>query len=331
MSNAGRVHAATAVALTLAGSSLVYAQPPIPDISELANAAQMVVQSRVSKVEYRMSEAGAQGQPSLPNTIVTYEVLRSVRGDGPSTMTLRYAGGPDGRGHVYQLSNVPVFQVGDEDVLFVETNGAAACPLVNCGDGRFRVLNGAIYDGTGVPVQAVRNNKVVTGGAPESAFGKTQYPAPAFDELMKNPEARRLISKSGLTLEEARNRYQAQAPKTIELESRSGGDRNPDSAGKGPGQSVSRSAEQQAAIQPMSVDAFVAAVQAVRTNPGKAQSYFRSVDPNARIPAPEPQPTAPPVVPQSGSAAARSSAGVAEDLALPKDDSTITERKQSSQ
>jgi len=334
MSNAGSVQMAAAVTFMLASSSAVYAQASVPDITDLANAAQMVVHSRVSKVQYRMSATGDHGQPSVPNTIVTYDVLRSVRGDGPTTVTLRYAGGPDGRGHVYQLSNVPVFQVGDEDVLFVQNNGANACPLVNCNDGRYRVLHGAIYDGTGVPVQAVRNNKVVTGGAPEVAFGKISYPAPAFDELMKNPQARELVKKSGLSLEEARSRYQAQAPKTIDLEARNGGDASSDSAGNGPGQSVNRSAQQQAAVQPMSVDAFVAAVQAVPANTAKAQGNFISVDPNARIPAPDPQPAAPGAAPggaspSSAAAAARSAAGAPEELGSPKDDSTITERKSS--
>ncbi|NML18100.1 hypothetical protein [Azohydromonas caseinilytica] len=321
---------AVAAALLLGGGGAVFGQETAPDIRHLAGAAKFVVHSRVSKVEYRMSAAGEKGQPPVPFTIVTYDVIRSVRGAASSgSFSLRYIGGPDGRGHFLRASNVPVFQAGDEDILFVQNNGAnGGCPLVGCIEGRFRVLNGALYDGTGTPVQAIdANNKVVARGKPPAEFGKVSYPAPAFDELLKNPEVRDIINKRGMSVDEARRQYEAQGPATVEMTAGAGGAMGGDSAGYSGRQSAAEGAPPQQEARPMSVDRFVAAVKAVPATAGTAESGFQSADPNAQIAAPAPRPVPPPSASERSIVTPRSPADVAEERALPKDDPTSTRNK----
>jgi hypothetical protein len=329
MLNIKSVRMAVAVALLSSSGSAVFAQKMAPDIKDLAGAAQFVVHSRVSKVEYRMSASGENGQGPVPFTIVTYDVVRPVRGDaGRASFSLRYIGGPDGRGHFLRASNVPVFQTGDEDILFVQNNGANDCPLVGCIEGRFRVLNGALYDGTGTPVQGLDASRIVARGTPPAELSKVRYPAPTFGELMNNPEVRDIIRKHGLTVNEAQRRYEAQAPATIEMATSIGSESaGSDSAGFGSRQATSEAAQPQAAGRPMSVDSFVASVKAVPMTENKAASVFQSADPKAHIAAPIPRPAPPAPVPERGAAAQRSSADIAEELALPKDDPTITRNK----
>jgi hypothetical protein len=260
---------------------------------------------------------------------VTYDVIRSVRGVASSgSFTLRYIGGPDGRGHFLRASNVPIFQTGDEDILFVQSNGANGCPLVTCIEGRFRVLNGALYDGTGVPVQGIDgNNRVMARGNPPAEFGKISYPAPAFDELLKNPEVRDIINKQGLSVEEARRRYEAQASATVEMAASAGGATGSDSAGYSGRQAATEGTQPQREARAMSVANFVAAVQAVPASASKAASAFQSLEPDAQIAAPSPRPVAPAAAPARSIAAPRTPADMAEERALPKDDPTITRNK----
>jgi len=52
-------------------------------------------------------------------------------------------------GRILLASGLPLFQVGDHDILFVRGNGESACPLVGCEGGRYRVIRGGLYSDDG--------------------------------------------------------------------------------------------------------------------------------------------------------------------------------------
>lgn len=312
MLNRGRPLSALAVACLLTGGIAASAPAAAADLNELAAASRFIVHSRVSKVDYALSEA-AQGQPGVPHTIVTFDVVKPLQGSvGAASFTLRFIGGPDGRGRFMQASNVPVFQLGDEDILFVRDNGSKGCALAGCADGRFRVLNGLVYDGTGVPVLSIESNRVVASGETPAELGTIRFPRPSFEALMKNREAREALARQGLSVAEARQHYEAHAPAMIEMSAITGGRSAADRAGNGPGQEVAPG--QQANARTMSADSFVAKVAGLHLARAQSGAAFEGVDAQARIPAPSTQAAGAPKV-------------RAKEQAMPKDEPSITQHK----
>ncbi|PSB01931.1 hypothetical protein [Merismopedia glauca] len=106
-------------------------------------------QGVVSKVEYRSSD----NAHPVPHTFVTFKVEKLLKGASkPEFVTLRFVGGTDGKGNFLSVSGVPLFDVGDRDILFAKGNGQFACPLVNCGSGRLRVINNQVFTDDGRPL-----------------------------------------------------------------------------------------------------------------------------------------------------------------------------------
>lgn len=214
------IRAAALAAVSVCISSGVFAHSPVDapgDLTRLITNANLIFVGEVAKIEYKNLQVG-EGEPALPHTIVTYRIRETVRGKAPGeSFTMRFVGGPDGMGRFLTVSGVPRFQEGDRDVLFVDNNGAETCPLVLCEWGRFRILDNAMYDTEGAPVRGLIKNNAVARGMPPAAFRKFKYPAPSFDDLMKNPEAAAALQHAGLSIDEARRRFDAEAPKTIEI------------------------------------------------------------------------------------------------------------------
>lgn len=188
------------------------------ELGGLAEQSNLVIRGRVAKVEYKLSEPNADGEGALPFTIVTYEIGDVLRGK-PSgqTFTMRFVGGADGMGRFLDVSGVPQFEEGDEDLLFIAGNGEEACPLVLCEWGRFRILHSGVYNAKGSPVRAVRQRNAVARGPAPKEFITFRYPAPKFDDLMRNPDVQAQLKEQNLSIEEARARYEKEAPKQIEV------------------------------------------------------------------------------------------------------------------
>jgi hypothetical protein len=327
MSNRGRTLTAVTVASLLACGMATSAQAADLDLKELAAASRVVVHSRVSKVEYGWSEAGAQGQAAVPYTLVTYDVVKPVQGSiAAASFTLRFVGGPDGRGRFMRASNVPVFQQGDEDILFVRNSGEKGCALAGCADGRFRILNGLIYDGTGVPVQRVESGRVVAAGDVPAELGTFRFPRPAFDDLLKNAEARAALNSQGLSVAEARRRYEAEAPAMIEMSMLSGGASSADRSGQGTGQADSVQSGRALLGRTMTADSFVGQLATLELPSAEGAPAFQGLAPDRRIAAPSTQQAAPAKA-RSSATTARSQADIAEEMSLPKDDPSITRHK----
>ena len=128
---------------TLAQDTVI-AGNKLSNLELLLDRSRMVFVGQVVGVDYRLSETRFEDEVSLPYTIVTYEIDKILHG-APlgGTYSMRFLGGSDGRGGFMTVSKVPLFQVGDEDLLFVSGNGEDGCPLVLCEWGRYRILGGA--------------------------------------------------------------------------------------------------------------------------------------------------------------------------------------------
>lgn len=140
-------------------------EPPPDNFDGLTERAEAIVRSRVARVEYALSQAGGPTEPALPFTYVTLEIQEVLKGrsvDG-GTLTLRFLGGPFGDGRFLRVLGAPMFDVGDADLLFVAGNGASVCPLVSCGGGRFRMIDGRVYDEDGFELKVNPAGKVVYG------------------------------------------------------------------------------------------------------------------------------------------------------------------------
>lgn len=139
--------------LSLIASAMLLAQPVLShhvvntfDVEGMSQKASAVFHGTVVDVSYRGSNAG-KGSSSVPHTFVTYEVKDVLVGDiNRSQFTLRFMGGEDKNGNIMMTTQSPHFDVGDEDVLFVQGNGNAECPLVDCANGRFRIVDGMMFN-----------------------------------------------------------------------------------------------------------------------------------------------------------------------------------------
>ena len=189
----------------------------VKNLNRLSAAAGLVARTKVTKVEFRNSAPG-NGSPGMPYTFVTFSIQSVMQGTAAKSLTLRFVGGSDGRGGFVSVEGVPNFEVGDEDILFIANNGTGSgCGLVMCEFGRFRIAGGQVYATHGEPVLSVTNGQIAVGtgfGPPE--FQSVKYPAPSFDDLMKNPGFAASIPPD-LDVDAARALYASRAPKTIEI------------------------------------------------------------------------------------------------------------------
>lgn len=187
-------------------------------LASLMETANLVVTGEVAGVEYRNSKPGSKGEPSLPHAFVTYRIEDVFRGKArDETLTMRFVGGPDGRGGFMDVSGVPLFQEGERDLLFVTGNGEKGCPLVACEWGRYRIYEHGVYNTKGSPVRAVVDGMAIARGITPEKLRTFSFRAPTFDGLIQNPEVRELLEKREESMDELRELYQASAPKRIEV------------------------------------------------------------------------------------------------------------------
>ncbi len=194
------------------------AQDPVQagDLEALTEESNLVVHGSVVEVEYQtVTEEGE----TVPQTRVTYQVKEALRGTAEGqTVTLQFPGGPDGMGGFLAVSGVPLFQKGEEDIIFVQNNGEENdCPLVNCEYGRYRVSQNRVYNTHGKPVRGIKGNNALARGHSAPNFNTFSYPAPKFDDLIQNPEVKAMLAQRRMSVQQARAEYAKSAPKMITL------------------------------------------------------------------------------------------------------------------
>jgi hypothetical protein len=132
---------------------------------QLVEQAELIFEGVVAEVQYRNSDVSGPDDVALPHTFVTFAVENVLKGsvaDG-SHITLRFEGGRAGQNKAMLVPGIPLFDVGDRDVLFVKGNGAVPCPLVGWEQGRFRNINNMIYTDGGQEVGAASGEQLSLG------------------------------------------------------------------------------------------------------------------------------------------------------------------------
>lgn len=183
-------------------------------LRELVAQSAAVAYGKVVDIQYRTSEPTREEPQGVPHTFVTYEIGKVFRGYLPEKITLRIPGGADASGGAFSVTTAPTFARGEADVLFIPGGEAGDCQLVNCVEGRFRVLDDRIYSGFGVPLVAAEK-ALVFGGKPRFDVNTMELPRPEFDRVVKRPEIVRWLEENKIDergLEELRKKYEVESP-----------------------------------------------------------------------------------------------------------------------
>jgi hypothetical protein len=134
-------------------------------IQQLVREAELIFEGVVTRVEYRVSDVATPSHVALPHTFVTFAIEQTLQGStvNDRSITLRFQGGSDGNGSIMLVPGIPLFDVGDRDILFVRGNGEHLCPLVGWEQGRFRVIGGLVYTDNGQEVWLTRRGTLAFG------------------------------------------------------------------------------------------------------------------------------------------------------------------------
>lgn len=256
------------------------------DLADMAAAANLVVVAEIARVDYRNTPIkGEQG--TIPTSLVTIKVVETLRGAAPKApLTVRFLGGPDGRGGIAGFSGVPMFVAGETNILFIKANGDASCPLTNCEWGRFRVFKGAVYDTHGAPVTGIAKGHVVAHGRPRKELTVFRFPRPSFDAVLQHSFVKERLAKSGMSLQEARARYEREAPPFIVYsidfaENQESPDPTDDPMPAGQGAGIVKQILRQPTVTPkapMTLGAFVAALKPIMATARRQPSPVASAN-----------------------------------------------------
>jgi hypothetical protein len=106
-----------------------------PTFEQLVQQAELIFQGTATDVRSVWEGQGAQRHIE---TYVTFQVADNVKGQAGSSYTIRMLGGTVGDESLV-VTDAPKFQVGDQEILFVEHNNDQFVPLVGISHGRFHV------------------------------------------------------------------------------------------------------------------------------------------------------------------------------------------------
>jgi len=132
------------LARALAAATMLAAAVAVPQATTVVPPTfdDMVARSQVvfvgQTIGVRSEWASTRSGPAIV-TLVTFKVIRTLKGELGGQTVLEFLGGTVGE-HRLEVLGVPKFRVGDEDVLFVDERGRPVSPVVGFMHGRFRVL-----------------------------------------------------------------------------------------------------------------------------------------------------------------------------------------------
>jgi hypothetical protein len=130
---------AVALAATVPAAAPEAASVIAPTFDALVARAQAVFVGRTVDVRSRWVPTPS-GRAIV--TVVTFDVVRALKGELGAHTQLEFLGGTVGD-YRMEIPGMPTFRIGDEDVLFVDERGDPISPVVGFMHGRFRVLEDA--------------------------------------------------------------------------------------------------------------------------------------------------------------------------------------------
>ncbi len=120
----------------------------------LVKESELIFQGTVVDVAYRMSDKVKKDDPRIPFTFVKFKIEKIFKGKAANKefITLRFMGGSAGGKRRLKVLGIPLFDKGDNDILFVAGNTKSICPLIGWKQGRFRIIEKAVYSNSGQEV-----------------------------------------------------------------------------------------------------------------------------------------------------------------------------------
>ena len=126
-----------AAALIAGAASAIHATTVVPPTFEdLVARSQTVFVGQT--LDVRSQWVSTSSGPAII-TLVTFKVLRTLKGELGGQTVLEFLGGTVGE-YRMEVAGMPKFRVGDEDVLFIDERGQPVSPVVGFMHGRFRIL-----------------------------------------------------------------------------------------------------------------------------------------------------------------------------------------------
>ncbi len=254
-------------------------------LSRMVKQSNLIFIGHVTDVRYQNETVNKRG--SIPVTYVTYGIEKTIRGKPLNdSLTVRYLGGTDGKGGFLSISNVPRFQHKDRDLILMSSNGEKNCPLVNCQEGRFRILEKGVYNAHGVPVLALVKEGVIARGDRHDVFSTFRYPAPTFDDLLDNPENHKILEKLKISISEARVKFEQEAPKEIlvrDVVVNHKREKDEEAQMNNDGEAI-KSVEKTLPDGPISLEVFINHLSKLSEKVGGSPKTIRNIDFNQRHP-----------------------------------------------
>jgi hypothetical protein len=160
------ISAASSATLQAASPSDSFAPADLETrLSDMMGEADLVMHGTVRYIDYVMSEPSEESPTALPHTFITYRVQEVIKGRlTDDYITLRFIGGLDHSSlRLFVSSEAPMFDVGDEDILFIKGNGSRQVPLVKGRQGRLRVIKQQVYTDGGCEIALNEEGKLSPG------------------------------------------------------------------------------------------------------------------------------------------------------------------------
>jgi hypothetical protein len=155
------------------GASII---PAVTD-EELVKGADMIFAGQVVRVDYRKAGFRTILDAPLPHTFVTFQVETLLKGKYTGTsnqFTMRLLGGPDtASARFMTVEGCPDFDIGERGIIFVRRNERSICPITGWGQGRFRIVDGALYNDSGREVWLTPQKRLAAGLKRDLAEVKT--------------------------------------------------------------------------------------------------------------------------------------------------------------
>lgn len=170
-----------------------------PDERTQAARADLVFVGTVADVRYGLSGEKDDAQ-RVPHTFVTYNVENVLHGEADGKqITLRFIGGRGDKARFLTVSGQPLFDLNDRDLLMVAENGISGCPLVDCSDGRYRLIQGKVFSEEGQAIELDAKGSLMRAGffdLPEVMTHKVSQTTMRLVDQFEQGEERVEFSKS---------------------------------------------------------------------------------------------------------------------------------------
>jgi hypothetical protein len=132
-------------------TNIGYSHSPFPvRDGHLVKNADFIFEGIVQDIKSVVSKKVDEEDLQVPFTFVTYEIIQILKGKYDSgQITLQFMGGCENGEDYFYVQGIPLFDIGDHDIMFIKGNIKKACPVVGWEQGRTRVIQDSVYNDSG--------------------------------------------------------------------------------------------------------------------------------------------------------------------------------------